>query len=433
MTTSADNGADPGARTELENLRAEIDYWREISAVFNSPLSIRDIIRTSTSALRQIFASKCDTITILFFDARNRTLSFADGAGDFEPEVFDHPWRLNDGIMGHVVQTRTAFRTGNVSGVPFYKQISSHTVSELAAPIIDRSKRGESAPVLGVINMESSQPDAFSEADETRLEMFTDHLVTQVLKAQADEELRSTSYHLMELQKTSFSAKLLQLMTHDCKRVLREIQRHVASLVKQRGEAGDASAGEAGDYISQQIAQWRERVNLILERSSKPQPTHVAPTPPGNILHALVMLVESEVRHHEVELSVDEAGPELPLIDVDELQVTQALFSLVSNALDAMRGSAVKRLTLRAALTPEGEAVQFVITDTGCGIPEKLHRKVFEGFYSTKDTGTGIGLTLAREVIESYGGEIELTSQVGAGTTFVVRFPIHQPNADQPL
>ncbi len=119
-------------------------------------------------------------------------------------------------------------------------------------------------------------------------------------------------------------------------------------------------------------------------------------------------------------------------VRANESQLLQVFFNLVINARQAMLGRR-GRLTIDAA--PAGLAsgeplVRISVRDTGCGItPENLPR-VFEPFFSTKQhedkaerRGLGLGLSISKDIIEEFGGEITVSSEPGAGTTFTVTLP----------
>ncbi|MGZ3406788.1 MAG: ATP-binding protein, partial [Polyangia bacterium] len=103
-------------------------------------------------------------------------------------------------------------------------------------------------------------------------------------------------------------------------------------------------------------------------------------------------------------------------------QLRQALLNLLRNAVDAMREGG--RLTLRAARVADaadGRTVELTISDTGEGIAADHLPKIFDPFFSTKEGGTGLGLALTQQIIVEHGGKIEVRSERGRGTTFVVR------------
>jgi two-component system sensor histidine kinase HydH len=64
------------------------------------------------------------------------------------------------------------------------------------------------------------------------------------------------------------------------------------------------------------------------------------------------------------------------------------------------------------------------ISDTGCGIPENELPKIFERYYTTKETGTGLGLAIVERVIAAHNGRLTVESKVGEGTTFKIDLPI---------
>ena len=100
------------------------------------------------------------------------------------------------------------------------------------------------------------------------------------------------------------------------------------------------------------------------------------------------------------------------------------LMNLCKNAFQAMEQSDKKELTVELA---EMGTDQFClrISDTGCGIPEDVQKKIFEPFYTTKGSrqGTGLGLSVVRNIIASVGGKIEVESRQGEGTTFLLMIP----------
>ncbi|HVO19502.1 MAG TPA: ATP-binding protein [Anaeromyxobacter sp.] len=112
-------------------------------------------------------------------------------------------------------------------------------------------------------------------------------------------------------------------------------------------------------------------------------------------------------------------SPELPAIRGDEAQLRGAFLNLLRNAREAMPGGG--RIAVRTR--PIEGGVEARIGDTGGGIPPGDLTRIFEPFYSTKERGTGLGLSFTQQVIEEHGGTIQCQSEVGRGTTFVLRLP----------
>jgi signal transduction histidine kinase len=153
----------------------------------------------------------------------------------------------------------------------------------------------------------------------------------------------------------------------------------------------------------------------------------------GELLTSLVAFMRQELEGHGVTVE-SRLEPALPLVAADEHQLRQALLNLLRNAVEAMRDGG--RLSLAAATVTDDDGVRFVeltIADTGEGIAPDHLPKIFDPFFSTKEGGTGLGLALTQQIIVEHGGRIEVRSERGRGTTFIVRLvataqsPVHTP------
>jgi PAS domain S-box-containing protein len=123
--------------------------------------------------------------------------------------------------------------------------------------------------------------------------------------------------------------------------------------------------------------------------------------------------------------------PELPPVLCYPGELNQVILNLIMNAADAItetnKALARERGSITITTRKEGDEVVIRITDDGCGIPESIADRVFDHFFTTKEVGrgTGQGLAIAHSVIvQKHGGKIDFESEVGRGTTFVVRLPL---------
>jgi len=115
---------------------------------------------------------------------------------------------------------------------------------------------------------------------------------------------------------------------------------------------------------------------------------------------------------------------DVPSIHVDPSQLSQVLMNLLLNAAQAMPQGG--RITIAAKQLP-GEKVEIRVEDTGTGIPPDVLPHIFEPFFTTKrGKGTGLGLSITQAYIRNHGGEIEVDSNPGQGTTVRVTMPLHQ-------
>jgi signal transduction histidine kinase len=96
--------------------------------------------------------------------------------------------------------------------------------------------------------------------------------------------------------------------------------------------------------------------------------------------------------------------------------------NLFINALQAMESDG-GHLCVKISPSDDGKFVEFEIADTGAGISPENVSKIFEPYFSTKETGTGLGLAIVHKIVEVHHGEISVTSVEGEGTQFVVKLP----------
>ena len=118
-----------------------------------------------------------------------------------------------------------------------------------------------------------------------------------------------------------------------------------------------------------------------------------------------------------------EAAADLPAVEHDPNQINQVLLNLLLNAIQSMD----KPGSIRVSLEQDEDAVLIRVADEGKGIAPEHLPNIFRPFFTTKGHGTGLGLSLARRIVEAHGGKIEVSSQVGKGTEFVIALPASQP------
>jgi CheY-like chemotaxis protein len=138
-----------------------------------------------------------------------------------------------------------------------------------------------------------------------------------------------------------------------------------------------------------------------------------------------------------------ESAAGLPCVFADACSIEQVLMNLTVNARDAMPEGG--QLTIRTAAVetdvdyvwrnPEARAGRFVcltVTDTGCGMDSVTKSHIFEPFFTTKGVGkgTGMGLATVYGIVKQHNGWVEVTSEVGAGTTFQIFLPVTEKSPD---
>lgn len=109
----------------------------------------------------------------------------------------------------------------------------------------------------------------------------------------------------------------------------------------------------------------------------------------------------------------------------DQHQFKQILINLLHNACLAMEKGGLITIKAWEETPDQGPAASVIeITDSGCGIPETMHKDIFAPFFTTRENGTGLGLAIVQQIIDSHRGTIMVHSTIGTGTTFTVTLPL---------
>jgi len=158
------------------------------------------------------------------------------------------------------------------------------------------------------------------------------------------------------------------------------------------------------------------REQLTLERHLQPV---LRPVEINQILKDVRKLLSHGILSSQIRLTGALADG-LPVTMGDANQLKQAFLNIITNAIQSMPDGG----TLRISTAQKGHHIVVRIDDTGPGIPGDVMSKLFVPFFTTRKAGSGLGLAVTRRIVENHGGDIEVTSEVGQGTTFEVSLPI---------
>ena len=189
-------------------------------------------------------------------------------------------------------------------------------------------------------------------------------------------------------------------------------------------------AGERARKLVQQILTFSRQS----EQEKKPIAIHLI------VREALRLLRASLPANIEIVQNITAScGPVL----ADPTQIHQVVMNLCTNAYHAMQekgGTLTVSLFETAAENiapplPAGDYVQLVVSDTGCGMDTTTQERIFEPYFTTKETGkgTGLGLAVTHGIVEGLGGQIRMVSTTGLGTTFSIYLPLHKQLQAEPL
>jgi two-component system, NtrC family, sensor kinase len=252
--------------------------------------------------------------------------------------------------------------------------------------------------------------------------------------AKVDKEKEVMNEQIVETGKLASVGELAAGIAH-------EINNPVAIMVEEAGwiedllEEEEFQDGEnlsefkrALDQIRNQGRRCKEITHKLLSFARKTD-SRVQDVQIDDLIEELVSLSAQKAKYSNVTINTD-IQPDLPALKVSLTELQQVILNLVNNALDAMEK---KGGTLDISSQVEDNTLIFEVEDNGPGIPEANIARIFDPFFTTKPVGkgTGLGLSICYGIIKKMGGEIEVRSRLGEGTTFRVSIPLPEEKENQ--
>ncbi|HYQ47684.1 MAG TPA: ATP-binding protein, partial [Thermodesulfovibrionales bacterium] len=230
--------------------------------------------------------------------------------------------------------------------------------------------------------------------------------------------LRQTQEQLIQSAKLAAIGELASNVAHEINNPLTSI----IGFTELSKEEDDVNMiRKSLDIIEKESLRARDIVKQLLGFARK-KPLQLTEVMINDVLRDVVVLSASQARMARVRISEDYGNVPPTTGDIDQLK--QVFLNVITNAVHAMPDGG--SLTIKTSM--QGEYILLRISDTGHGIPEDIKKRIFEPFFSTKkDKGTGLGLSISYRIIQDHGGRIDVESEEGKGTTFIIRLPVKVP------
>ena len=310
---------------------------------------------------------------------------------------------------------------------PFPRRLAGGGFSAfVAAPLQVESR------VFGALVVARKGQAGFSSGECEFLRQLSEHVALAAHQAQiytalqqAYEELRQTQDAVMQQERLRALGQMASGIAHDINNALSPIALYTESLLGTEPALSKAGRGKleivqrAIDDASRTIA----RMSEFYRKRSRELP--LGQVDANTLVTQVLDLTQARWRDMPLErgeeISIEtQLAPGLPAIMGVESELREALTNLVFNAVDALAGGGV--ITIRTKQTPRG-AVEIEIADNGVGMDEATRQRCLEPFYTTKgERGTGLGLAMVYGAVQRHGGDIEIESELGKGTSMRLSF-----------
>jgi two-component system NtrC family sensor kinase len=232
-------------------------------------------------------------------------------------------------------------------------------------------------------------------------------------------ELVEMQARLIQSEKLASLGKLAAGIAHEINNPLGGVLIYTHLLLEDTEK--DSSQYENLKKIVKETTRCKDIVKGLLE-FSRPKEPEMVPTDIHEALNRALAIFEPQALFQNIK--IEKQYSEIPHIVADSSQLQQVFTNIIANAAEAMTGSGV--LTIRTSLENQTGRIKIEFSDTGHGIKPENMTRLFEPFFTTKEVGkgTGLGLAISYGIVQRHQGSIEVQSEFGKGTTFIIILPI---------
>jgi len=422
------------ARTaDLSRSVEELKALGEVGAAVSSTLDLDTVLTTILTHANKLAGTQAGQI----FDYDEATEELRPRATigytqDLADALRREPLRKGEGVTGEAVAKRQPVQVADIAAEDAYESrvrdliIESGFRALLAVPLIRDDQ------VMGALQISRRTPGEFPQQVVDLLTTFASQSALAIQNARLFLEIEQKSH---ELQIASqHKSQFLANMSHELRTPLNAILGYTELIVDQiYGKVPE----KIRDVLERVQKSGRHLLGLIndvldLSKIEAGQLTlSLSDYSFQDALQSVVSSVESLARGKGLRLTV-EVAPKLPVGRADERRIVQVLLNLVGNAIKFTDAGEV-------AIRVNAIDDEFVVSvsDTGPGIPEIQHERIFEEFQQVDGSstrakgGSGLGLAIAKKIIELHGGRIWVESIVGKGSTFTFSLPVRAERREE--
>jgi len=277
---------------------------------------------------------------------------------------------------------------------------------------------------------------ALTRADSDAVALFATHVGSAIEVAESLEALALAQEELVKQERLAALGELAAVVAHEVRNPLGVLFNSIGALKAIIDSGAPSERLEDASTLLSIAAEESHRLNRIVsDLLSVARPYHVSVAPCS--ISALVREAATDTAERADRIVID-VPEDLPLVDLDDGYMRQALLNLLLNALQAGGDDDVVGVTIRARVVGNDRSndrvqiVQIDVIDGGPGIPESVKNAIFQPFFTTKASGTGLGLAIVKRIIDAHGGDLTFETSSLSGTTFTIRLPVRSSKKSEP-
>lgn len=239
-----------------------------------------------------------------------------------------------------------------------------------------------------------------------------------IKKASVEEEKQKLQDKLQHVERLALVGELSAGIAHELNEPLAKIL-GFAQLIKKAGSLNDQQAEDIERIVKASL--YTREIIKKLMIFSRQMPSQITKINLNEIIGNILYFIDVRFQSRGIRLKT-KLEEKLPAINGDEVQMSQVLVNLLSNAVHAMPNGGQINVVTKV----KGKFVSLLVSDTGHGMTPAVRQKIFEPFFTTKPVGhgTGLGLAVVKGIIDSHHGKIMVNSVPAVGTKFEILLPL---------
>jgi len=324
---------------------------------------------------------------------------------------------LEEKFMDMQKRAVAIFLAITLAGMVIAMVVSSFLANEVLQPIkrlVSASQQWAKGN-LGY-RVETTRRDEIAELTETFNRMASS------LK-ERDEQLKEyTQQQIMKSERLATIGQLAAGVAHEINNPLGAVLMY-AHLSLEEMDAADPRRENLEKAVGE-ATRCKDIVKGLLDFARQTEPK-VEQLDANEVLERTLSLLENQALFQNIKIT-RLFSASLPNVMMDGSQIQQVFTNIILNGAEAIGGEG--ELTVATRTAPDGQAIEIEFTDTGCGIHRENIEKVFDPFFTTKEVGhgTGLGLAVSYGIVARHKGMIDVRSEPGKGSTFVVKLPLRK-------
>ncbi|MDO9549016.1 MAG: PAS domain S-box protein, partial [Candidatus Marinimicrobia bacterium] len=420
-------------REQIQSLSAQIEQFSQISADIITITDQSELFRRISDAIAEI----SDFSRVLFYTFKDtppfrdilghvgisgenlKRIQRAEAPREKFLDLFEKGIRLGNQscYIPHAMKHLVNQHTVDYGKKDYSRKNGWHREDNLLVAM-----KNKSGDIIGMISLDDSK-SGLKPSNETvkPIELFANH-ISQIIKLkQLEEEQREIEERFQQSEKLRALGEMAGGVAHDFNNVLSAILGR-AQLLKR--DITDPEIIHGLEIIEKAAIDGADTIRRIQEFTRLRTDKKFAGISINDTIRDSIKYTRTrwkdDAEERGIKIEIETHFGEEPLVEANSSEMREVFTNLILNAIEAMPESGKIKIETQAS----ADIVQIVLSDTGTGMSPDILKRIFDPFFTTKGVkGTGLGLSVTYGIVHRHNGTIEIDSQLGRGTTVIIRFP----------